>query len=71
MSSSSARINFVPNSPDDPRCLSCKMQHCFQCEHKQISLPPVKRPPPIQPVYQASTEIPKEEEKKKKKCCCF
>ncbi|RNA01355.1 hypothetical protein BpHYR1_041213 [Brachionus plicatilis] len=66
--SKTAKTNFVPNSMNDPRCLSCKMKHCFQCEHWPEELPPLKTPrerKQVQPIYQAPKSEPKQEKKKK------
>ena len=72
--SASPRTMFIPNSANDPRCLDCRMKHCFQCEHRPIDIPVqtprARRLPPVKAVYQAPKDAPKKEPKKKKCCCC-
>lgn len=68
MMSEKVKNNFGYNSANDPRCLSCKMKHCFQCEHWPKEMPP-RRKKKAQPIYQAPAPV----EQKKESCCgcCF
>ena len=35
MSEEKKRINYIPNTATDPRCLTCRAQHCFQVNERK------------------------------------